>query len=73
MGSFNMVVRVSMKIFMIFGIVKMLQLNTFWNLSKMALTKTYEQIWGKTFYFEAKLFVVLLKVMGRLYKFLQNF
>ena len=68
-----MVVRVSMKIFMIFGIVKMLQLNTFWNLSKMALTKPYEQIWGKTFYFGPPIFVEVLKVNSSLYEFLWDF
>ena len=70
MGSFNMVVRVPIKIFMIFGIVKMLQLNTFWNLSKMALTKPYEQIWGKTFYFGTKLFVEHTNVKWRPLEFL---
>ena len=44
MGSFDMIVRVSMKIFMIFGIVKMLQLNTFWKLLNSTLIKKYEQM-----------------------------
>ena len=36
---------------------------------KNALTKPYEQMWSKTFYFEAKLFVELLGVMGSPPKF----
>ena len=48
MGSFNMFVRVSMNIFIIFGFVKMLQLNTIWKLPKINLFKGCEQMLAKT-------------------------
>ena len=67
-----MIVRASMNNSIIFGVVKMLQLNTFWNSSKMALTKPYEQIWGKTFYFEPPIFVEVIKVNYSSHEFLWN-
>ena len=42
MGSFNMIVRFSMNLFHYFGLVRMLQLNTFWKLLKFTLTLSYE-------------------------------
>ena len=72
MGRFFFILGASMDNIIISGNVQMLQIIIFWKLSKMALFKTCEQRWSRTFYFEATLFVKLLLVMGRLYKFLLN-
>ena len=65
-----MIVIVSMNYFSIFGNIKMLQLNAFWKLSKMPVTKPYEQRWCKTFYFTSPIFVEDLEVKRSLYEFL---
>ena len=46
MGSLHMVVRVSMKILMNFGIVKMPQLNTFGNCSTLPYLKAMNKCWS---------------------------
>ena len=71
MGSFNINLRASMNIFTIFGIVKMLQINTNWKLSKMSIIKICEQMWVKTFYFATPIFVEVLKGKSSPYEFLQ--
>ena len=67
-----MVVRVSIKFFMNFGIVKMLQINTFWKLLKFTLIKSYEQMLVKIIYLTSPIFVKHLKVKWGLYEFLWN-
>ena len=47
----------------------MLQITLFWKLSKVAITKPYEQTWGKTFYFGPPIFVEVLTVNSSLYEF----
>ena len=51
----------------------MFQLNTFWKLSKMTITKPYEQMWCQTFYFGPPIFVLALNVKWNPHEFLQNF
>ena len=69
MGTFNIILRASMNIFTIFGNAQGLQIITFWKLSKMAIIRSCEQRWSKTFYFGAPIFVELLGVMGSPPKF----
>ena len=51
----------------------MLQINTFCNLSKMKIFKSYEQILTKTFYFASPIFVEALDAKWSPPEFLQNF
>ena len=72
MGSFNIIVRASMNIFINFGNVQVLQINAFWKLSHLTKSKPYEQRWPKTFYFGAQIFLEILPALGRLYEFFPN-
>ena len=50
----------------------MLQINTFCNLSKMNIFKSYEQMWLKTFNLTTLIFVEVLNVMGSPCEFSPN-
>ena len=64
-----MVVRVSMNIFNIFGVVEMLQLSTFLELLQFTLIESYEQRLVKIIYLTSPIFVVVLKFNSNLYQF----
>ena len=49
----------------------MLQINTFWKLTKITITKPYEQMCCKTFYITSPIFVEDLEVKRSLGEFLQ--
>ena len=66
-----MIVKASMNNSIIFGNAQRFQLNTFWKLTKITITKPYEQNLTKTFYFASPNFVEVLKVKLSLYEFLQ--
>ena len=68
-----MIVRASMNNSIIFGNAQMLQINIFWELSKMTITKPYEQFLTKTFYFDSPIFVEILDDIKSPPEFLQNF
>ena len=49
------------------------QLNAFWKLLQITLTKSYEPMLSKLIYLASPIFVMILKVISSLYEFLWDF
>ena len=71
MGNSITILGASMDNSIIFGIASVLQINTFRQLLKIAIFKSYEQMWCKTFCSASPIFVEHLEVKWSLYEFWQ--